>query len=203
MNLHPEDEILNTYNIIADNWHANRTGNDFWADEHKKFGEFLPSGRILDIGCGSGRDSFWFVENGYEYLGIDGSASMIKLAKKNNPKARFKLKNFFELFSRGRNFDGFWAAASLLHVPKNQILGLLKTIKSQIKPGGIGFISLKEGIGEKEEVWTGTDLKRFFVYYSKDEFKSILESAGFSILEAGTKIQNNKHMTWITFFVKV
>lgn len=198
-----EKNTVDLYNNIAGYWSKARNDKNFWANEHEKFKIFLPAGKILDIGCGAGRDSFWFVDNGYEYLGVDGSESMVKLARENNQKAKFEVKNFYEISSLKNAFNGFWAAASLLHIPKSQISEILKTIKNLLEPDGVGFISLKEGKGEKNEIWQDTHFSRFFAYYIQQEFADILRLSRFSVLESGKKLSPRDSSTvWLTYFVK-
>ena len=71
-------------------------------------------GRILDLGCGSGRDTKYFVDLGYKVNAIDASKEMVRLA---SIKSGLEVKHMsFELFSPDLQYDGIWACASLLHV---------------------------------------------------------------------------------------
>ena len=158
----------------------------------------------MDIGCGTGRDCEFFLDNGYQYLGIDGSETMLKLAKKFNPSGEFELRDFYHISEFKEKFNGFWAAASLLHAPKSSILEILQSIRAILLTGGVGFISLKQGHGEKDEVWDAMGNKRFFAYYQTEEFVNILQSAGFSVLETQNNITIfDSKALWLTFFVKV
>jgi len=94
-------------------------------------------------------------------------------------------------------FDGFWAAAVLLHIPKERIDEALKKIKKVVKPSGVGFISVKQGEGEKTDEATG----RWFAYYGQDEFTDVLRKNGYKVLEAGIRPTEGE-TTWLTFFVK-
>jgi SAM-dependent methyltransferase len=195
---------LATYNKIAKDWHKANASVHFWDKYHGKFKKLLPKGKILELGSGAGRDSFWFLENNYEYLGIDASESMIKLAKENNPQASFEVKNFSEIGSLGKKFNGFWAAASLVHTQKENIGKILTDIKKILETAAIGFISLKKGIGEKNEIWKSSGLTRFFAYYQLDEFNKILLESGFKVLEAGEYVSSKDSSTvWLTFFVTI
>ncbi len=95
-------------------------------------------------------------------------------------------------------FDGFWTAATLLHVPKNRIKDAFRNLKRVTKNGGIGFISLIEGEGESIEKQTG----RFFSYYTENELTQILKNEGIQIIEAGKKRQDFTNTTWLMFFVR-
>lgn len=199
-----EQVTLNTYNKIASAWSFTRR-DDFWQDQYGKFQKYLPSGKIIDLGCGSGRDSLWFLGNGYYYVGVDISKAMIKLASAKNPKALFLNQSFYDLNFPPQSFDGFWSACSLLHIPKTKIKLILQKIKALLKPGGVGFIAIKAGVGEKMVEWQQSGQKRHFVYYLQDEFAEILRGAGFKILEMSKRPPKDKNQqdTFLTFYVKL
>jgi SAM-dependent methyltransferase len=199
-----EQNTLDSYNKIAVDWSATLDA-DYWQKEYKKFSSLLPKGHIIDIGSGPGRDSLWFTKHGYDCTGVDVSEEMVRLAQTANPKAKFFLKNLYELNFPPATFDGFWAACCLLHIPKAKINLALLSIKSVLKPGAIGFISIKEGIGEVMVEWKNSGHKRLFAYYSLEEFKNILEIAGFKILESFKKLPSNANQdgTFLIYYIKV
>ena len=96
-------------------------------------------GRILDAGCGSGRDSKIFIESGSEVIAFDGSTEMAKIASeflgREVLNILFKDMNFYE------EFDGIWACASLLHIPKAQLPDTLKRFSAAIEPGGVLYLN--------------------------------------------------------------
>ena len=177
-----EQETLETYNDIAESWNSTLT-EEFWLPEYKKFKAYLPQGKIIDLGCGSGWDSRWFSQNGYEVTGIDISPAMIGLARAANPKATFLVKSFYDLNFPPESFDGFWCACSLIHVPRAKIGRVLRQIKQLLKKGAVGFVAVKEGQGERMAHWQKSGKKRYFVYYSQEEFSRLLNEAGLEILE--------------------
>lgn len=129
-----------------------------------------PGARILDLGCGSGRDSVAFLSAGYKVTAIDASPAMVHLALKLGIKAR--VMKFDEMRFKSE-FDGIWACASLLHVPKKEISSVLIRCEKALKPGGIFFITLKEGTGERI-----AEDERFFSYYKLEEFMTLLSKVG-------------------------
>jgi len=179
-----------------------------WAETHAKrdqeildqFRELLPKGKIIDIGCGAGRDTPFFLENGYDYLGIDASEKMLEMARKINPNAKFIKMNIQDMdFPKG-SFDGFVADASFLHINKKDIKKVLKNVRSIVRPGGIGLILIREG--NEERVEQG----RFFALYREDEFTKILKDSGFEVLShARNDAKLGMHIQWIwmVYFVKV
>ena len=176
--LSPEElETLKTYKEIALLWNGKHPNMDFWRSEFEKFQRFLPKKKIIDIGCGSGRDATLFVSAGYEYTGIDLSDDMLTVAKELVPEATFLNMNMYSLNFPDRCFDGFWATASLLHIPKKNIGIVLREIKRVVSVGGVGFIAMKEGKGE------GMVDRRFFALYTLEEFREVLEKENFTVVE--------------------
>lgn len=117
---------------------------------YKLFLSHLSKGaKILDAGCGSGRDSKYFVSQGYEVEAFDGSKELVKLAREfTNLPVQHK---FFSDVCEKDVFDGIWAAASLLHLPKNELISVLAKLKAALNPKGIWFMSFRYGEGEHNE----------------------------------------------------
>lgn len=198
-----EQQTLDAYNKNAAIFAATRNIKNDWLQEKNKFKQYLPKGKILEIGSGGGRDANDLMAMGYEYTGIEISEGLISEAKKIAPKATFLFQSVYELSFPKDTFDGFWTCAVLLHMPKARISEALKSIHNVVKNGGIGFISLKRGEGEKftEGDHVGISYKRFFSFWHEDEFTSILQKNYFEILESYELEHSNKR--WLTFFVKV
>jgi ubiquinone/menaquinone biosynthesis C-methylase UbiE len=174
----------------------------------QRFRAFLSAGKILDIGCGTGKDAALFLSAGYEYAGIDASDGMLAIARQALPQADFRKLDMREIGKEfaSKSFDGFWAAASLFHVPKKDIADVLRQIALVVKSGGMGLIVLKEGDGE--EVKRGNIIKgeRFFALYRQGEFAKILENNGFKIVawEADLhKCHAPDYTIWNMYFVEV
>lgn len=192
-----------TYNKIAENWAGKHNTRDFWKKEFEAFARLLPAGRVLDVGCGAGRDYQLFGENGYDYTGVDYSKNLLAVARAEWPDAKFTEADMLDLPFLDHEFDGFWAAASLLHIPKEQIGEALGELKRVVKKGGVGFISLKKGEGERvviDEDDKGD--RRFFAYWQREEFQNVLEKCGFQVLDFLEHPASEK-TTWLSFFVRV
>ncbi len=162
------------------------------------FIKYLKGKKILDIGCGPGRDSKYFLENGHEVTGIDATASFIKIAAKNVPAAKFFKMDMRKLDFPENSFDGIWACASFLHIPKSEAKDTLIGFARILKPRGILYISVKQGTEEKfveKEEYQG--LTKFFAFYTEAEFKRLVESCGFKILKI---FLDKKKDTWINVF---
>jgi ubiquinone/menaquinone biosynthesis C-methylase UbiE len=195
-----EQKTLDYYNSNAVQWSRERQpgSGSFWDIDLETFHQLLPKGKVLEIGCGSGREAAEFLKLGYEYVGTDMSSRFVEEAIKANPTGKFIQQNVYDLNFPQEYFDGFWTAATLLHIPKNRINEALQNINRVAKQGAIGFISLKEGEGEKVEEETG----RLFAFYQLDEFKKILEKCGFEVINSERRFQAKRNLYWLTFFVK-
>ena len=100
--------------------------------------------KILDLGCGVGRDSKYFIEKGYNVTSIDGSKEMCKIAKELIGLNVNQL-NFLDI-NYTNEFDGIFACASLLHLSNEDLIIVLKKISNALKEKGILYISFKLGI---------------------------------------------------------
>lgn len=113
------------------------------------FLQLLPSkGTILDFGCGSGRDTKYFLEQGYKVDAIDGSIELCKLA---SDYTGINVKHmFFHELIDVEKYDGVWACASILHVKKIELSDILHKMYTATKKNGIIYISFKYGNFEGE-----------------------------------------------------
>jgi len=176
---------VETYNKIVEEYVKIRDKDEKILRKYlEKFLGYLKEKRILDIGCGPGRDVKYFRERGYEPIGIDLSEKMIKFARK-TCDAEFKIMDMRKLEFEDSSFDGVWCSASLFHIPRRDFIRILKKIHRILKLHGILFISMIEGKGSEirmvKREYQG--LPRYFVYYTKEELDKILTKVGFEILE--------------------
>lgn len=104
-------------------------------------------GRILDAGCGSGRDGRAFLDAGYVVAAFDGSAPLAELAGSHIGQP-VRVLDFREVDWQSE-FDGVWACASLLHVPWTELPGVVGRLVAALKPGGVLYMSFKHGRGER------------------------------------------------------
>ena len=135
---------------------------------------FIPDGgKILDAGCGSGRDSLMFMKQDYEVVAIDGSIEMCRLASEFiGQEVKHML---FEEIDFENEFDGVWASASLLHVPSEKLEDILVKLKKALKDKGILYASFKYGTFEGER--NG----RYFHNLTEDKAEVIFTKVGFHI----------------------
>lgn len=204
MTLRPEElTTVQTYDQTAQTWSGVHNSKGFWATEMENFHRLLPNGKILEIGSGGGRDAKELIDLGYEYVGTDISTGLTEVARENLPNETFYNQSVYDLDFQGEKFDGFWASAVLLHIPKDRMSEALARIKSVTVKRAIGFISLKDGVGEKVEhdEIDGKQLERFFSYWQKDEFAKILQENGYTVVDYSYHPMSEK-TRWHCFFVQ-
>ena len=141
-----------------------------------KFLKYLkPDAAILDAGCGSGRDGVAFNQLGYHVTAMDASPKICREAEK--VLGQKVICKTFEELDDENVYDGIWACASLLHVPKERMGEVLHRLKRALKDGGILYASFK--YGEEEKVVNG----RLFSNYDEQSLRALMEGNGFEVLE--------------------
>lgn len=191
-------DSIDYYNRYAATYFESTVGLDV-SENRIRFEKVLPEGgSLLDLGCGSGRDSLAFLEDGFEVTPLDGSPEMCALAEIHTGLEVLNMT--FEELDFDEVFDGIWACASLLHVPENEMPDILKKVGLALKQGGYLFISVKEG--EFEGIRDG----RYFVDYKKRKLIDMLEDTEiFTIKEVWksedlkTRISDTK---WLNIIAK-
>lgn len=171
----------------------------------KKFLSYFPKkSRILDLGCGPGRDAQYFSALGYSVVGVDLSQAMLMKAKTVAPLATFSRMDFTHLRFAPHSFEGVWFEAGLLCVPKKYHRKVLLTISTILKANGVLYLSLKEGEGEGLCVDPRYGVERYYAYYSKNEIELLLKSCGFRVLGLWKPAFQSSYHThrWIVGFCK-
>ena len=136
-------------------------------------------GKILDLGCGPGRDLVAFQNMGYEVTGLDATPAFVEMAKQ-IAGCPVLQQSFLSLNLPNHSFDGIFANASLIHVPSSEMLGVLKHLHQALIDRGILLMSMvrgdREGFSERA---TGS---RYVTGWEYETLKSKLEEAQFQIL---------------------
>ena len=190
----------NTKQYYQDNAHVffDSTVNADMSAHYEHLLKFVPAhGRILDFGCGSGRDTKAFLQKGYVVEAIDGSSEMCKLASE-YCGIQVKCMDFNDL-SVVKKYDAIWACASLLHISKEQMPNILMKMRDALVGGGAIYISYK--YGEYEGEING----RYFTYVTPEVFSEILSYVdGLNIIEEwfteDTRLENNTR--WYNIILK-
>ncbi len=139
---------ISYYDNNSQDFH-DRTINANVQDLYEKFLKHVPKqGRILDAGCGVGRDSRFFLNNGYEVVPFDGSLEMAKLTS--NYLGKEALHMLFQDMNFSSEFDAVWANASLLHVPYEDLKEVIERFHRALLPSGILYASFKYGTSMRQ-----------------------------------------------------
>lgn len=137
-------------------------------DLYDRFLSFVrKNGKILDFGCGSGRDSKYFIDHMYDVTAVDGSKEMCKYASLYIDKEVKQIR--FEEFNESSQYDGIWACSSLLHLEKLVLKDVLQRLIRALKKEGYIYVSFKYG---KEEGYQG---ERFFINFKEDSFSHFIK----------------------------
>lgn len=136
-----------------------------------------PPFRILDFGCGPGRDLAAFRALGHEPVGLEGSPALAAMAREHGGCEVWE-QDFLALKLPAGHFDGIFANASLFHVPRQELPRVLGELRASLKPEGVLFASNPRG--NNEEGW---NRGRYGVYHDLAAWRAFLEAAGFVELE--------------------
>ncbi len=164
----------------------------------EKFISYLPeAGNILDLGCGSGRDSLYFINKGFDVTAMDGSEELCQLASirigQDVLHMQFSELDFQEVF------DGIWACASLLHTTPEQLHEILGKISDSLNPGGVLYMSFKYGD------FQGYRNGRYFADYKFHDIEEILEEhRDLTIMEIWktSDIRTERDESWLNIIVR-
>lgn len=169
------NQTISYYDKNAAEFCKNTIDADMSFCQDKFLKHLKPGVAILDAGCGSGRDSVVFKQLGYHVTAMDASSEICKEAEK--VLGQKVLCKTFEELDDENVYDGIWACASLLHVPKERIAEVLSRLKYALKDGGVLYASFK--YGDEEKVVDG----RLFNYYNEQSLTALMEENGFEVLE--------------------
>lgn len=163
-----KNSTVNFYNKNACEFYNNTVNVDM-SEHYRRFERYLlPESRILDAGCGSGRDSLYFLCKGYNVQAFDASSEMVNLSSKltglSVRQAEFGDAVFSDMF------NGIWASASLLHVDRGSIAEILQKLAAMLCENGVFFMSFKYG----DKVYTKED--RVFNCYDESSFRKMISA---------------------------
>jgi SAM-dependent methyltransferase len=162
------EQTLSYYEANARSFYQNTHNVDMSSLYEPFLSLLVPGAYILDAGCGSGRDALAFLERGYDVTALDASEPMTKLAYRHI--GRTVLHRSFDQMRFRDRFDGVWACASLLHVPRQHMPKVLERFVLALRTGGVIYASFK--YGEEEVVRNG----RLFSDYSEDKICTLLDT---------------------------
>ncbi|MFH1586264.1 MAG: class I SAM-dependent methyltransferase [Candidatus Diapherotrites archaeon] len=160
-------------------WHREKSYSYIWKNQIGKFVKYLDGKKILDAGCGGGRDVPEFMERGFDVDGIDYSTKAIKYDKEKYPEANFYEGDIRKMEFPDKSYDGVWACASIANLDKEDAHIALAEFRRILKDNGILFVSIKLGEGERKVPDQAGE--RFYSFYSPEEIEEFIEDSGFNV----------------------
>lgn len=138
--------------------------------------KLAPASFILDFGCGSGRDTKYFLEHGFQVEAIDGSEELCKAASE---YTGISVKHqLFQDWESAAKYNGIWACSSILHLNKTELKKVFLKIKAALLPSGIFYTSFKYGNFE------GMRNGRYFTNLTEESLAELMNQvSGFEIIE--------------------
>ena len=158
---------LDYYNQNAKKFVTSTISVDFGTIQNYFLDKLHPGAEILDYGCGSGRDTKYFLEQGCKVTAIDGSQELCKLASE---YTGIQVKHMlFQDLDEKEAYDGIWACSSILHVPANELQDIIMKMTNALRAHGIIYTSFKYGTFEGER--NG----RYFTDMTEETFAKLIQ----------------------------
>lgn len=160
------NKTINYYDTNAKDFVEGTLNVDFKATQDKFINKLPAKGYILDFGCGSGRDTKYFLAKDFNVDAIDGSIELCKIASEyTNIKVRHM---YFNELSIVNKYDGIWACSSILHLSLDDLVDVFKRMSKALKDEGIIYTSFKYGN------FSGERNGRFFTDMTEDSFANLI-----------------------------
>ncbi len=174
----PIERTMRTYDEIAEKYcrkTESEGDREFQEDMMDRTLNFLPSKpRMIDLGCGDGRDTKYLREKGVDVVGIDISKKMVELAREKYPECTFLRSDMRDTVFPDDTFHGAWASTSLSNIPKSQLSSVEKEIYRILEKDGTFCFSFKVGESEGFEESIVEGFETYQSYYTLEEFKEEL-----------------------------
>ena len=160
-------DTVNYYNRNVKQFYDNTVAVDFTDTQSVFLSKLAKGSAILDFGCGSGRDTKYFLSQGHHVEAIDGSLELCKLASQyTGIQVRPML---FQELSVINKYDGIWACASILHLPWSELADVMRRMQAALKANGIIYTSFKYG------TFSGERNGRYFTDMTEARFAGFIE----------------------------
>lgn len=193
-----DNMTLDYYNSNSLDFVRSTRNVDFRDIQNKFLALIAAHGFILDFGCGSGRDTKYFLTKGYAVEAWDGSLELCRAASEFT-KMEVKYRLFQDL-SACDLYDGIWACSSILHLPLDELILVMQKIERALKEKGILYTSFKYGefFGERNG--------RYFIDMTESRFYEILEHcSSLKVIEmwkTGDVRQGRENELWLNILLR-
>ena len=182
--MNSDNLTLDYYNKNAIFFTEGTVNVDFTYTQNKFLKKLNDGAIILDFGCGSGRDTKYFIEQGYLVEAIDGSEELCKLASE---FTGIEVKNmFFQDLQEIEKYDAIWACSSILHLEYDELVDVMKKMTVALKENGLIYTSFKYGTFE------GIRNDRYFIDMTEERIGQLFK------MVSGIEVEE----TWITSDVR-
>ena len=160
------NKTLDYYNKNAELFAKGTTNIDFSGMQDMFLSALSGGMKILDFGCGSGRDTKYFLQKGYRVTALDGSAELCRIAEE---KAEIPVIQMdFNDFDEQNEYDGIWACSSILHLPAQELRSVLIHMEKALHSDGVIYTSFKYGDS------SGMRNGRYFTDFKEDSFRTFI-----------------------------
>lgn len=160
-------KTINYYNTNAKKFATSTVTVEFTQMQNRFITKLHKPATILDFGCGSGRDTKYFLEQGFQVEAIDGSKELCKIASEYTGISVRQM--FFQELNEVEKYDGIWACSSILHLSVNDLRKVVQKMAAALKQNGIIYTSFKYGTFEGER--NG----RYFIDMTEDSFSDLVK----------------------------
>ena len=161
---------------------------------------FIPGTKTLDLGCGSGRDTAWLIENGYDAFGVDYTEGFIEFAKEYFPhiKEHFSINSLPKLEGiADESFSNIFCSAVIQHIPRSDLLESIRNILRVLKAEGKLILSFRGPMGE-----TPREADKLYENYHIGQMASLFESFGAKVLAEKSTKDATRDIVWNTLVVE-
>lgn len=174
--------VIDDYDDIAREY-AEEFFNDTSDNQYiDYFLQSLEGTKILDVGCGNGKDCKYISQKGFDINGIDLSVGMLEIAKERVPEGKFEVMDIANITYPDNSYDGIISNCSLFHVPTEELPKTLESFARILKPNGKLLLILQEGLGEtmvEEPYRKGVHI--YMNYFSLEQIQNLLREYGFEV----------------------
>lgn len=211
--MHSSEEALRQTIRSYDRTAAGYAERTYKIQQPSQRGSFMsylasPGASILDLGCGPGRDTNFYREQSYRVVGADLSQGMLEEARRRTPGGTFVRADMRRLPFKDRSFQGIWASASFLHLPKGSAGLALNEMQRVLDDNGVLFMAVRRGEAESWREPEDAPARFYFAYYQSDELAAKVGQAGFEILSLSEyfskdqKQPDGSPVCWINLYAR-